>query len=286
MNPTPTNILITVDLEDWFQVENLRSHFPHSCWDRCENRVIASTHTLLELFNHHSISCTFFVLGWLAERYPTLVKEIAACGHEIASHGYSHVLCSEVPSDELRQDLLKSRKLLEDITGKPVVGYRAPSFSVTPELITLLSDTGYAYDSSYNSFGMNSRHGTLKGEWTRKKEGLLQAENGIYEIPISNLEISGKIIPWGGGGYFRLYPFPLFRAGVRRILSTEKLYMFYCHPWEFDPGQPRAKGLRPDFRFRHYVNISGNLKKLDAFLESFSGCGFMTCRSYVEAVCK
>jgi polysaccharide deacetylase family protein (PEP-CTERM system associated) len=274
-------ILLTVDLEDWFQVENLRAHFPHAVWSECEPRIHDSVNALLELFHNHKIKATFFVLGWLAERYPDLVQKISSHGHEIASHGYSHKLCTDLSVQELRDDLLSSKQLLEDITGKPVVGYRAPSFSVTPELITLLSDTGYAYDSSYNSFGMNSRYGKLPGAWRTLAKGICQAENGIMELPISNLEVAGRTLPWGGGGFFRLYPFSLFKKGVEHILSKKHFYMFYCHPWEFDPGQPRVKALRADYRFRHYVNIGRNMQKLDAFLAYFSDCSFMTCGAYI-----
>lgn len=282
MSPSP-KILITVDLEDWFQVENLRSHFPHSTWESCEHRLEEPVHALLDLFESHSVTCTFFVLGWSAERYPGIVRKISGRGHEIASHGYNHQLCFELTVRKLSEDLQKSRKLLEDITAKPVTGYRAPSFSITSELVNLLHDTGYTCDSSYNSFSMNSRYGTLEGSWSEKENGILQSGNGLNEIPVSNLEISGRAIPWGGGGFFRLYPLSLFCRGVKHILAKQKYYMFYCHPWEFDPGQPRVKGLRPDFRFRHYVGIKGNLKKLDAFLARFSKYTFQTCGEFIAS---
>ncbi len=277
---TENVILVTVDLEDWFQVENLRGHFPHSCWETCESRVHASTKALLELFDQHDIKCTFFVLGWIAERYPEIVQQIASQGHEIASHGYGHRLCTGLNRDDLRDDLQKSKKLLEGITGQQVTGYRAPSFSVTSELIDLLAETGHRYDSSYNSFGMNSRYGKLEGAWSKTSGKLIQSANGIYEIPVSNLEIAGRVFPWGGGGFFRLYPLWLFCRGVQKILKQQQYYLFYCHPWEFDPGQPRAKGLRPDYRFRHYVGIEDNLNKLDSFLSMFSDCTFKTCSAF------
>lgn len=276
-----STILITVDLEDWFQVENLRSHFPHSTWESCEHRLEGPVHALLALFESHATRCTFFVLGWLAERYPAIIREIHKRGHEIASHGYNHQLCTEISPVKLQDDLQKSRELLEDIIGEAVSGYRAPSFSITAELVNLLAETGYLYDSSYNSFSLNSRYGSLEGSWTENTTGTLQAENGLCEIPITNLSIAGRTIPWGGGGFFRLYPLSLFWRGVRHILARQKYYMFYCHPWEFDPGQPRVKGLRSDFRFRHYVGLSSNLKKLDSFFARFSGCIFQTCSEYL-----
>ena len=281
--PGSPNILITVDLEDWFQVENLRGHYPHSCWEACEGRIKASTKALLQLFERHHIASTFFVLGWLAERYPELVQQIVSHGHEIASHGYSHELCTTLTPEALRQDLQKSRRLLQELTGQPVSGYRAPSFSVTSDLVDLLAETGYTYDSSYNSFSMNSRYGRLEGAWNKTSTGFLQAANGLAEIPVSNLEIAGKVFPWGGGGYFRLYPFFVFTKGVRFILSRQNYYLFYCHPWEFDAGQTRVKGLRPDYRFRHYVGIAGNLKKLDVFLTRFAECDFITCSEFIAS---
>ena len=276
-----STILITVDLEDWFQVENLRRHFPHSSWENCKSRLKEPVHALLDLFDKYSIKCTFFVLGWLAERHSELVREISSSGHEIASHGYYHKLCTDVSPEELRKDLRKSRHLLQDMTGQPVSGYRAPSFSLTSDLIDLLAETGYTYDSSYNSFSMNSRYGRLEGSWSKTSSGFLQAANRLYEIPISNLDIAGKVFPWGGGGYFRLCPSFIFSKGVESIISRQSYYMFYCHPWEFDPGQPIVKDLRPDFRFRHYVNIAGNLKKLDAFLNKFSEYNFKTCSEFI-----
>ncbi len=272
-----SKILITVDLEDWFQVENLRALFPHSTWESCEYRLEGPVHALLDLFDSHATGCTFFVLGWLAERYPEMIREIHKRGHEIASHGYNHQLCTEISPVELKEDLQKSRELLEDITGEAVSGYRAPSFSVTAELINLLAETGYLYDSSYNSFSLNSRYGSLDGSWSEKENGILQSATGFYEIPVTNLEIARRTIPWGGGGFFRLYPLSLFCRGVKHILVKQKYYMFYCHPWEFDHGQPRVKGLRPDFRFRHYVGLSSNLIKLDAFLSQFSKYDFLLC---------
>ena len=151
-----STILITVDLEDWFQVENLRSSFPHSTWESCEHRLEGPVSALLEVFDRHEVRCTFFVLGWLAERYPELIREIASNGHEIASHGYNHQLCTDLSAQELREDLQKSKILIEGITGKAVAGYRAPSFSITSELVKFLGDLGYNYDSSYNS--KNSIH--------------------------------------------------------------------------------------------------------------------------------
>jgi len=276
------SILITVDVEDWFQVENLRSAFPIETWDSHELRLEKSTHHLLDLFARHGIQATFFVLGWIAERLPHLVSEIQKFGHEIASHGYNHELCSGLVCTTLRGDLLRSKTLLEDISGRPVVGYRAPSFSVTHDLIDTLGELGFRYDSSYNNFTMNKRYGQVNGFFQQRNDGCLVAKNGIVELPISNLSLYGQTIPWGGGGYFRLYPPSVFASGVAHILKSKGCYNFYCHPWEFDPDQPRTNGIGALSRFRHYLNLDRTLTRLDRFLGNFKHCTFVTCSQYLD----
>jgi len=276
------SILITVDVEDWFQVENLRPAFPIETWDSRELRIEESTHNLLNLFARHGIHATFFVLGWIADRLPHLVAEIQKFGHEIASHGYNHELCSGPVYTTLCDDLLRSKTLLEDISGRPVVGYRAPSFSVTHDLIDTLGELGFRYDSSYNNFTMNKRYGQVKSFFQQGNDGYLVAKNGIAELPISNLTLGGQTIPWGGGGYFRLYPPSVFFSGVSRILKDMDYYNFYCHPWEFDPEQPRASGIGALSRFRHYLNLDRTRSRLDRFLEKFKHCTFVTCSQYLD----
>ena len=275
-------ILITVDTEDWFQVENLRPAFPIETWDCLELRLEKSTSLLLDLFDKHDIQATFFVLGWIAERLPHLVSGIQKRGHEIASHGYNHELCSDLAPETLREDLLRSKTLLEDISSRPVVGYRAPSFSVTGDLMDALGELGFRYDSSYNNFTMNKRYGQANGFFQPGNEGCLVAKNGIVELPISNLNIGGQTIPWGGGGYFRLYPPSVFASGVSRILEDKDYYNFYCHPWELDPDQPRAAGIGMLSRFRHYLNLDKTLNRLDRFLQRFKDCKFITCSKYLK----
>jgi polysaccharide deacetylase family protein (PEP-CTERM system associated) len=274
-------ILLTVDVEDWFQVENLRPHFPLSSWDSCELRVESSTHVLLDLFDRFHVSATFFVLGWIAERCPNLVKEIKIRGHEVASHGYGHQLCYELSFSKLKEDLYRSKSLLEDITGQPVYGYRAPSFSITQRLLDLLKALGYRYDSSYNNFSIHSRYGKIDNIRQHFPKGRLNKESSFTELPIGNLKLGGKIIPWGGGGYFRLWPFWLFKLGVVQILRRQEYYLLYCHPWEFDPDQPRVGGMRLDRRFCHYVNLAGTLDKMSNFLTSFRQYEFITCYRFL-----
>nr|HDN00769.1 DUF3473 domain-containing protein [Deltaproteobacteria bacterium] len=275
-------ILFTVDVEDWFQVENLRCRFPSDTWDSCEFRVERNTTVLLDLLERFHVSATFFVLGWIAERLPRLVKEIQARGHEVASHGYGHQLCYDISSSELRQDLYRSRTILENITGQPVRGYRAPSFSITGELMDLLKELGYRYDSSYNDFSLHDRYGRVDSIRRYMPNYGLNEKDGLVELPISNLKLGGKCIPWGGGGYFRLWPFWMFRQGVRHILRQQEYYLFYCHPWELDPDQPRVEGMRLDRRFRHYVNLSETAKRIENFLNDFRQHEFITCSEFLD----
>jgi polysaccharide deacetylase family protein (PEP-CTERM system associated) len=275
-------ILITVDLEDWFQVENLRLCYPHKTWNSCELRVEKNTQVLLDLFDLHSVQATFFVLGWLSEKCPNLIKDIQRRGHEIASHGYNHHLCSDLPPSTLREDIHRSKTLLEDIAGTSVAGYRAPSFSVTADVIDILADLGFIYDSSYNSFGLNKRHGKAKELFSLSSNGQTCAENKLIELPVSNLTIAGHAIPWSGGGYFRFWPSAMFYAGVKHIVKNNNYYMFYCHPWEVDDGQPRVAGIGALNRFRHYLNLDKTLDRLDHFFTEFKGNQFLSCANYLK----
>jgi len=275
-------ILLTIDLEDWFQVENFKNYIDQSDWKNLEWRFERNTHTLLDLFDQNQIKATFFVLGWNAEHVPQLIKEIYRRGHEVASHGYMHDLCSIVDEVALRNDLRKSKQILEDITGVEVKGYRAPSFSISDDVIHLLKETGYQYDSSYDCSSLNPRHGTIDLAGFMQKGIAYMDSGGFSEIPISNLQIANTTLPWGGGGYFRFWPRSLFQLGVRKILSEQEGYVFYTHPWEFDPGQPRVNQAAPLSRFRHYLNLESSLNKFTSFIKSFDGMEFLTCQKYID----
>ncbi len=287
------SILLTFDVEDWFQVENLKKSIPFSSWPTCESRVEENTARLLDLLESAREKCgassrpplraTFFVLGWLADRKPHLVRQIAARGHEIASHGFYHRLCGDCSPAVLRNDLSDSKKLLEDVTGEAVYGYRAPSFSISPQVLELVAECGYTYDSSYNSFGGNSRYGHI--DVVRNGCGIAgRVPPSLLELPVSNLEVAGRTIPMGGGGYFRLMPIWLFKRAVRTIINKEGAYLFYMHPWEIDPGQPRVKNLPLSYRFRHYVNLSSAASRLADLLGAFFAHRFLTCREYIDRV--
>ena len=288
MNPTnPKTILITIDVEDWFQVENLRPWFPPSTWDTYPLRIEHNIHRLLDLFDRFSpvsVTATFFILGWVAKRLPHLVREIQQRGHEVASHGFGHAMCNRMRPDDLAKDLVNSRQLLEEITGTAIKGYRAPNFSVNDQVLQAIRSAGYAYDSSYNNFGMHGRYGRIALNGQPRKGIAVQMADHFYEIPISNLEIGGKIIPWGGGGYFRFFPSWLFRSGVRRLLHQRDAYMFYLHPWEIDPDQPRAEAATGLSGWRHYLNLDKTYHRLEKMIQTFKHGHFSTCRHYLETV--
>ncbi len=308
-------ILLTFDVEDWFQVENFKQCSPSSSWPSCELRVEKNTHKILDLLDsvrvvnsmnptslpnrqssvprfsnspqalpltpNGSIKATFFVLGWIAERLPHLVREIQARGHEVASHGYSHQLCGEQTTEDLKSDLTRSKKLLEDITGTPIYGYRAPSFSIDNGRLKLVEEVGYFYDSSFNSFRMNKRYGQVELKCGGGNSTLFQISDRFYEIPISNLRIGKQILPWGGGGYFRLIPAKLFKYGVQSILKKQRAYLFYLHPWEIDPGQPRISQAPKTLKFRHYLNLRKTGKKLLYLIDNFKNFHFETCCKHI-----
>ena len=282
------SILLTIDVEDWFQVENLRPWFPPSGWDHQQLRIEKNTRRLLDMFDSFDfpVRATFFTLGWIAERCRELVHEIADNGHEVASHGYSHLLCAQMSRKHLVEDLAKSKCMLEDIIGAEVTGYRAPCFSIDNHILDLIEKAGYAYDSSYNSFSMHGRYGKISNNGYRKSGIALQLKSSLFELPVSNLEVAGKIMPWGGGGYFRFCPSRLFRAGIQRILNKTGAYVFYLHPWEIDPDQPRVKayGKMGSNLWRHYINLDKTFTRLQNLIKKFNNCNFITCRDYINRV--
>lgn len=300
--PNPKHILLTIDVEDWFQVENFKSWIPFSSWDKFDLRVEKNVHRLLDLFDsiklenptnsinstnpiNQEIRCTFFILGWIAERLPHLVREIHQRGHEVASHGFNHQMNTGQTYEELKKELLKSKKLLEDMISSPVYGYRAPSFSISNGILKIIEDCGYRYDSSYNSFEFNSRYGKVSLDCNNTSSVACRLSQDFSELPISNLKISQTVIPWGGGGYFRLIPLFLFKRVVEFMLQNDDAYIFYMHPWEIDPEQPIVAEASAGYKFRHYVNLRRTFKKLKALIESFSSCRFVPCHTYLDALC-
>jgi polysaccharide deacetylase family protein (PEP-CTERM system associated) len=258
---------MSVDVEDWFQVENLKPVVPRATWESRESRVERNTMRILELMEERRIRATFFILGWIAEYHPGLIRRIAGAGHEIASHGYGHDLIYNLSQAEFRADVERCKKLVEDLTGQQVRGYRAPSFSITDWAVTILQDLGFEYDSSAFPTVAHDRYGRLTG--VGAGQPLVELRPRFYEVCISCLPLGRRGIPWGGGGYFRLLPYAPWRAGIRRILRSGAPYMFYIHPWEIDPGQPRMNGLGRVSRFRHYVNLGRCEGRFRALLSDF-----------------
>jgi polysaccharide deacetylase family protein (PEP-CTERM system associated) len=260
------NNALSFDVEDWFQVENLKPAIPRERWDTLELRVEANTRRILALLRERDVKATFFVLGWVAERCPGLVKDIDREGHEVASHGYGHHLIYEMTPEDFREDLVKSKRILEEQIGKPVEGYRAPSFSITPETpwaLDILKDAGFRYDSSIFPVSFHDRYG-FPGASHRP----FAWPNGLMEIPLAVYPIGKYFLPAAGGGYFRLFPYRYFRHVFARLNRNCQAFTFYLHPWELDPDQPRMR-VPWFYRFRHYVNLRKTEGRLRRLLEDF-----------------
>lgn len=256
-----------IDVEDWYHAENVQPAHPRATWDQCESRVEASVERLLGILEETGTKATFFILGCLAERYPrTLVERIAQAGHEVASHGYSHHLLSSLSDSEFREDAYRSKALLEEITGRPVWGYRAPSFSIHLRALDILSELGYVYDSSLNRVWASSRYGKV-GDSHLEQVGRIYRVKNLYEVPMSRLRLFGVVpVPLSGGGYFRFFPWPVWQMGVHRILRQEGFYNFYLHPWEMDPGFPKVQNISFLNCFRHHVNLDKTEGRFRALL--------------------
>ena len=255
---TPPLILrnaLTIDVEDYFQVSAFAPHIARADWPRLECRVEANIERILLLLDSRRIHATFFTLGWIAERYPAMLRRVADAGHEVASHGYAHLRASDQSAAQFADDVRRSKTILEQLTGLAVRGYRAPSFSIGAANLWAfdeLQEAGYRYSSSiypirHDHYGMPD---APRFAWRPR------GPNGVLELPVSTVRLRGRNLPAGGGGYFRLMPYALSRWLLRRINSRDgQAGIFYFHPWELDPGQPRPLGLSTRTRFRHYLNL-------------------------------
>ncbi len=265
----PIRNAMTVDVEDYFQVSAFEGHIDRSQWDSLSSRVEANTDRILGLFSDADVKATFFTLGWVAERYPELVRRIVNSGHELASHGYSHVRVTQQTPAEFRADVEKTKKLLEDLGGMAVKGYRAASYSIGADnlwALDELAEAGYLYSSSIYPV----RHDLYGMPDAPRFAFHPRGETGILEVPITTLRIGGHNLPCGGGGFFRLYPYAVSRWALHRVNQNEgQSGMFYFHPWEIDPGQPRQPGLGLKTRFRHYLNLGRMESRLRALLRDF-----------------
>jgi polysaccharide deacetylase family protein (PEP-CTERM system associated) len=258
---------MSIDVEDWFQVENLSRVIGRETWDVRQLRVERNVDRMLGLMSASGVRATCFVLGWIAERCPALIKRIADEGHEVASHGYGHALLGTLSEDEFRDDVARSKDLLEELAGTKVQGYRAPAFSITDWAIPVLAEVGFTYDSSCFPVAAHDRYGRLTG--LAADQTVVELRAGFHEVCVSCLKLGSRGLPWGGGGYFRLIPYPVFRFGIRRILGNGQPYVFYIHPWEIDPGQPRVDGVSRGYRFRHYVGLEKCERRFASLLGDF-----------------
>lgn len=266
---------LTIDVEDWYHVENLRRVIPPERWSEQTARLEANVDRLLELFSEHDVRATFFVLGAAAERHPDVVREIAAAGHEIASHGWSHDLIYRQEKSTFRQETRRSRKLLQDLAQQPVEGYRASTFSITNRslwALDILAEEGFTYDSSIAPL-RHDRYGIPDAPLAPHRRGTL------VEFPVSFFTLFGCRLPLGGG-FFRLFPLRRVAKAFAEYAARNVPAGLYLHPWEIDPDQPRAKGLGLLPRFRHYVNLERTHAKLDRLLKTVS---FTTMRDAIAA---
>jgi polysaccharide deacetylase family protein (PEP-CTERM system associated) len=262
-----TNAL-TIDVEDYFQVSAFAPHIARTEWDQRECRVERNMDRILGLLARHQTHATFFTLGWIAERYPQLVRRIVDEGHELASHGYGHQRASDLSRDEFREDVTRAKALLEDIGGQAVWGYRAPSFSIGDGnlwALDVLQEAGYRYSSSIYPV-RHDHYGSPDAPRFAH-----QVRPGLMEVPPTTLRLFSRNLPSSGGGYFRLFPYALSRWMLREVNRRDgESAIFYMHPWEIDPQQPRIPGVGLKTRFRHYVNIDRTEQRLDRLLSDFA----------------
>jgi polysaccharide deacetylase family protein (PEP-CTERM system associated) len=260
---------MSIDVEDYFHVSVFDGIVPRSQWDTMESRVIRNTERLLDIFDEFEVHSTFFVLGWVGERHPELVKTIAARGHEVASHGYAHRLVYDQTRAAFRDDVRRAKAILEEASGRRVIGYRAPSYSITPRslwALDILIEEGYAYDSSIFPI-RHDRYGIPVSD--RRPYRIDRAGSSIIEVPASTTRMGPLNFPVAGGGYFRILPYWWTRWGVNRVNESERRpAVFYLHPWEIDPLQPRLQAGRLG-RFRHYRNLEITEARLRRLLNDF-----------------
>ncbi|WP_321532674.1 XrtA system polysaccharide deacetylase [uncultured Desulfuromonas sp.] len=279
----PLTNLLSIDVEDYFQVSAFEKVSPPASWEEREWRFEANTERVLGLLEEQGIYATFFVLSWVAERCPALIQRLVSAGHELASHGHGHRRINTLSRDEFRADIRHAKDQLEQTSGTEVLGYRAPSYSISQKTswaFDELIEAGYRYDSSifpmrHDFYGM--------ADWSRFAGFAVKDEQGTWqdgeptagqaslrELPISTLRLAGKNLPIAGGGYFRLLPYCVTRWGLQRINQQDgQPFVFYLHPWEFDPHQPRMQGAGWKSNFRHYLNLNKTQPRFKKLLEDF-----------------
>ena len=259
---------MTIDVEDYFQVSAFAPYIERGDWDARECRIERNMSVILDLLDAHETKATFFTLGWIAERYPQLVRDIVSRGHELASHGYGHQRASDLSREAFAEDVGRAKKMLEDLGGVAVKGYRAPSFSIGAGNLwafDVLQEAGYRYSSSvypiaHDHYGMPD-----------SPRFAYPVRDGLLEVPVTTLRMFNRNLPSSGGGYFRLLPYALSRWMIEQVNARDQQSaVFYFHPWEIDPGQPRVAGIDAKTKFRHYVNISRTEARIAQLLSDLS----------------
>ncbi len=270
MTAPPVVNAMSVDVEDWFQVQGFAGTIARDTWETLPRRVEANTDRILALFDEAGVRATFFTLGWVAERHPALVRRIVEAGHELASHGHLHELVHAIGPERFRADLARAKAALEDAGGVPVAGYRAPTFSIGPTSApwahAILAETGHAYSSSifpvkHDLYGAPD---APRGPWRPDA-------SGVIELPMTTVRVGSRNLPCAGGGWFRLFPYALFRRGLQRVNAVEhRRGIFYFHPWEIDPDQPRMHEAPRLSRFRHYTGMASMAARVARLLRDFA----------------
>ncbi len=279
---------MTIDVEDYFQVSAFESIVPKEKWDSYPSRVVDNTRKILAILDKNQVKATFFILGWIAHKYPHLVKEISDHGHEIGCHSYNHRLVYNLTPEEFLEDTRMAKDTLEQIIGKRVLGYRAPSYSITRKslwALQILSDLGFTYDSSifpiyHDRYGMpEAPRFYFAWDLSGDTPTILESDQInkhvkntelLAEYPMSTSLLMGRKLPISGGGYFRLFPYWFTQTALKRINKKEKKnFIFYMHPWEFDPQQPRFNSASSLSKFRHYLNLDKTAQRFDKLTNSF-----------------
>jgi polysaccharide deacetylase family protein (PEP-CTERM system associated) len=268
----PDRIMVTnglsVDIEDWFQVGAFERTIRREDWDTLTPRVERNSDAVIELFERMGAKATFFTLGWVAERHPALIRRIVEAGHELASHGWDHLRVFTLTPDQFRDDLRRTRAVLEDLGGQKVTGYRAPSFSIdqrTPWAHEILAEEGYAYSSSVAPV-VHDHYG-----WPEAPRFAFRpvADSALVELPVTTARLGGRVVAAGGGGFFRLFPYAFSRWAIRQVNREQHPAVFYFHPWEIDPGQPRVADAPLKSKLRHYARLGAMEGKLERVIRDF-----------------
>lgn len=274
---------MTVDVEDYFQVSAFEPYISREAWKRTPTRVEANVDNILEMFEQKKAKGTFFTLGWIAERHPQMVRRIAAEGHEVASHGWSHVRVTQQNRQQFREDVVRTKGNLESLIGKEILGYRAASYSIGQGnlwALEVLNETGHRYSSSIFPI----KH-DLYGMPESPRFAFRPHEDEFTEFPLTTFQLGGKNLPCAGGGWFRLFPYSGMRWAMRRVNRRDRQpVIFYFHPWEIDPQQPRISGLDAKTRFRHYLNLCRTQGRLQRLLDDFRWARMMDLLDTMEPI--